>query len=139
MKEFGQDMVHSMGKDTTGLGRWCWLKLKGTGSITRVIVAYAACITRKTAQNATIAQQRRYWRENGDKRCPRKIFREQRIQDLTAWSEEGDTLILFINSNENMENGPLQRMLENNDLQLKDIIKTRSNMPGPPTFVRCSR
>ncbi len=53
MKEFGQDMVHSMGNDTTGLNRWCWLKLKGTGSVTRVIVVYSACTTQKNAQNAT--------------------------------------------------------------------------------------
>ena len=111
-KEQCQGMIESMGKDESGLGRWCWIKLRGTTTSTRIIVAYEACRTRKTAQNATMAQQRRYWRTKGDKRCPRKIFREQLIKTLHEWKEEGDKLILFIDSNEDMEQGILQKIVD---------------------------
>ena len=139
IKEFNQGIVQSVGKDTTGLGRWCWIKLKGATSTTRIIVAYEACRTRKCAQNATIAQQRRYWRIQGDKRCPRRIFREELVNLITEWREEGDKVVLFIDSNENMEQGQLQRMLQKQEIDMKDAIKERSGCIGPSTFVRGSK
>ena len=139
IKEQSQGMIDSMGKDLTGLGRWCWIRLKGTTTSTRIVVAYEACRTRKIAQNATIAQQKRYWKMKGDNRCPRRIFREQLIEMLSEWKEEGDQLILFIDSNEDMEKGQLQKMLKNSNLDMRDAVKYKSNMPGPPTFVRGSR
>ena len=120
-------MIESMGKDESGLGRWCWIKLRGTTTSTRIIVAYEACRTRKTAQNATLAQQKRYWKMKGDDRCPRRIFREQLIKTLHDWKEEGDKLILFIDSNENMEKGLLQNMLQSKDIDMRDAIKYKCN------------
>ena len=137
--EFSQGMIESSGSDTTGLGRWCWMKFRGTTVSTRVVMAYSACVTRKQAHNATIAQQRRYWRLQKNNTCPRKLFRMQLIDELKSWREEGDKIILFIDSNENMTAGPLQRMLQDEGLEMKDAIQQRTNMPGPPTFVRGSR
>ena len=48
------------GVDDTGLGRWSWIRLKGRNTVTRIVAAYSPCVTRKTAQSATIAQHRRY-------------------------------------------------------------------------------
>ena len=62
------------GQDEESLGRWCWMKFEGRQMITRVLVAYQPCVTRKEARTATIAQQKRYWRIKGDFRCPRKIL-----------------------------------------------------------------
>ena len=50
------ELVSDKGKDPTGLGRWCWFKLSGTTATTRIVVAYAACVSRKQAHSATIAQ-----------------------------------------------------------------------------------
>ena len=58
---------------------------------------------------------------------------------LQEWKEEGDKLILFIDSNENMEKGQLQQMLQNEGIDMRDVIKYKSKMPGPPTFVRDTR
>ena len=71
--------VTTMGADKEGLGRWCWMKLVGQTVTTRVIVAYQPCSTRKQAIHATMAQQRRYWRLQGDRTCPRKLFRRHLV------------------------------------------------------------
>ena len=137
--EFNQGLIETSGCDETGLGRWCWMKFKGTTASTRVVMAYGACVTRKQAQNATIAQQRRYWRLQNNNTCPRKLFREQLISQLKTWREEGDKIILFLDSNEDMSEGILQRMLVGEDLEMIDAVSQQSKMPGPPTFVRGSR
>ena len=72
-------------------------------------MAYEACRTCKCAQNATIAQQCRYWRIQGDRRCSRRIFREQLTKTLEEWKEEGDKIILLIDSNEDMGKEQLQK------------------------------
>ena len=133
------EIISEKGKDTTGLGRWSWFKLSGTTTTTRIVVAYAACKSRKQAHSATIAQQRRYWRLQGNRQCPRKLFREQLLNMLQEWRSEGEKIILLIDSNEDMENGTLARCLSSIDLQMYDVIKARSGIQGPNTFIRGSR
>ena len=115
------------------------MKLTGTTTTTRIVVAYAACLSRKQAYSATIAQQRRYWKRHGNDQCPRKLFRDQLINNLIEWRENGEKLILLIDSNENMENGKLARKLKSEQLQMFDIVKQRSGCPGPNTFTRGSK
>ena len=134
-----QDHIPSSGKDPSGLGRWCWMTLVGQNITTRVIVAYEACTSRKQAHSATIAQQRRYWRIHNDNRCPRRIFREQLCQALQGWRDAGEQLVLLLDSNENMTNGALSRMLQHENLQMEDAVKIRSGYDGPNTFIRGSR
>lgn len=131
--------VTTQGSDEEGLGRWSWIKLQGNNISTRIISAYMPCVTRKEAVHATMAQQRRYWRLQGNRECPRKIWRKDLIKALIQWRNEGDKLILLMDSNENMENGPLARLLQQEDLQMKDIIKHKTGIPGPPTFIRGKR
>ena len=71
------DAYVKCGSDDEGLGQWSWIQLAGKNSTTQVITAYQPCKTRKTAKNATLAQQRHYWRIQGDYHCPRKLFRLQ--------------------------------------------------------------
>ena len=124
------DIISDRGADPTGLGRWCWITLSGTTTTTRIIVAYAACSSRKQAHSATIAQQRRYWKSNGNDRCPRRLFREQLINHLKMWRENGEKLVLLIDSNENMERGKLERILRQADLQMYDIVKNAVDVRG---------
>ena len=93
--------------EATGLGRCCWMKFSGRNTVTRVIVAYQPCATRKNARSATIAQQCQYWYMEGNYQCPRKLFCLQLIAQLTEWREDGKKLILLMDENENMENGQL--------------------------------
>ena len=121
------------------MGRWSWIKLTGRTTTTRIVVAYIPCNTRKQAVQATMAQHRRYWRLQGERKCPRKLMRQALIEKLKEWRSQGEKIILFIDSNEDMATGPLSRMLANDDLAMVDAVRLKSNAPGPPTFVRGRR
>ena len=97
------------------------------------------CTTKKQAVYATIVQQRRYWKLQGNKQCPRKLLQQDLIRQLKEWREQGEKLILLLDSNENMPNGPLSRMLLHPDLGMIDAVQHRSSLPGPHTFIRGSR
>ena len=74
--------VTSQGSDEEGLGRWSWMRLAGSGAATRIITAYIPCVTRKKAITATIAQQKRYWRLQGEYQCPRKLLRRDLVKKM---------------------------------------------------------
>ena len=137
--EAAGSFVTASGADTEGLGRWSWMKLVGETITTRVIIAYQPCITRRVAIQATMAQQRRYWRLQGNRQCPRKLFRQHLVAQLTEWRNDNEKLILMLDSNENMASGPLSRLLQGPDLAMIDAIHLRSQTPGPHTFIRGSR
>ena len=113
--------------------------LPGSTVATRIMTAYIPCVTRKRAVTATIAQQRRYWRLQGNRNCPRKILCTDLIHKMKEWRNEGDTLIILLDSDEDMNGGPLARMLQHPFLDMRDAIKTRTHMEGPHTFIRGSR
>ena len=131
--------VVEQGNDQEGLGRWSWMKFSGKGVTTRIVVAYFPCNTRKQAVQATMAQHRRYWRLQGERRCPRKLMRQALVDQLKTWRNQGEKLILLTDSNENMAGGPLARMLSDQDLDMRDAINQRTQLPGPPTFIRGQR
>ena len=131
--------IREMGNDSTGLGRWSWMRVEGRTIATRIICAYQPCITRKRSMSSTIAQQRRYWQLHGIRVCPRVKFREDLFDLLKQWRENGDKLILLMDANENLESGPIERMLKHPDLNMEDIISKRSNTDGPATFIRGQR
>ena len=127
------------GVDDTGLGRWSWIRLKGKNTVTRIVVAYSPCVTRKTAQSATIAQHRRYWRMRNNSLCPRRLFRFQLIDQLKDWRANGEKLILMMDGNEDMLKGPLSRMLRTDELEMNEVVTTKTNREKIPTFIRGSR
>ena len=131
--------VTEQGADEEGLGRWSWMKFTGKNVITRVVVAYIPCITRKQAVQATMAQHRRYWKLQGEKQCSRKLMRQALVQKLKEWRNQGEKLILLIDGNENMEGGILSQMLTDPELGMVDAVRHRSQLPGPPTFARGRR
>ena len=58
---------------------------------------------------------------------------------MIQWGKEGDKLILVLDGNEDMKDGQLAQMLQNPDLDMKDIIKLHMEINGPATFSRGSR
>ena len=131
--------VTEQGTDEEGLGRWSWMKFTGKTVVTRIVVAYMPCPTRKQAVQATMAQHKRYWWLQGDTACPRKLMRRALIDKLKEWRGNGEKLILLIASNENMAGGPFARIFAHPDLGMIDTVQHRTHLPGPPTFVRGSR
>ena len=60
------------------------------------------------------------------------------VSKLREWRDQGEKLILLFDSNGNMENGPLAKILAHLDLHIIDAIKQIFNLPGLYIFVRCS-
>ena len=55
--------VSQTGKDTTGLGRWCWMTVTGYDNhTTRIVSAYQPCTAKVEQTRATYNQQRAYFR-----------------------------------------------------------------------------
>ena len=85
-----------------------------------------------------MAQQRRYWKLQGNRQCPRKLFRQHLVEQLTEWRNDNEKLILMLDSNETMASGPLSRLLQGPELAMVDAIHLRSQSPDPNTFI-CGR
>ena len=133
--------VTKIGTDPSGLGRWTWMKIKGKGThVTRVICAYQLCCTSENGgETTTAAQHRQYFRERGDERNPRELFRHNLIKQLKEWRRAGDKIILMLDANEDMDVGPLSRMLRHRSLGMKEIVKTRTGQRSPATYFRGSK
>ena len=116
-------LFQSSGHDESGLGRWCWIGHKDkSGVMTRIIVAYQPSCTEARQFDTVYQQHRRYFRQRGNKQCPRRLFRDNLLAQLATWRAAGDRLILFIDANENINNGKLQRALRQPHIGLTDSL-----------------
>ena len=98
------------------------------------MVAYQPCRSSKRRLDTVYSQQRSYFRNKGDNRCPRVIFGTQLHHQLHQWLSLGDQLLLFIDVNENLAKGPLSKLLHS--LNMHDVIAQRSNLSGPATHAQ---
>ena len=134
--DFLTSVICEMGTDSTGLGRWCWAKLQGKDNhVTRLISAYQPVRSGKSQLRSVYRQQRRYFREKGIQACPRALFRRDLLACLKEWRNQGDRLILMMDANENLANGPLSNALKA-DLDMRDLVETRTGKGGPATWFR---
>ena len=137
--ETAGSFVTASGADTEDLGRWSWMKLVGETITTRVIIAYQPCITHESDVQATMDQQRRYWRLQENRQCSRKLFCQHLVEQLTEWRNDNEKFILLLDDNGNMTSEPLSRLLQGPDISMVDAIQLRSQNPSPHTCVRGSR
>ena len=71
--------------------------------------------------------------------CPRELFRRDLLQHLQSWRDDGEKLVVLMDSNEDMISGKLARAFRRPELQLQDVINFRTKLEGPPTFIRGQR
>ena len=74
-----------------------------------------------------------FWNTRRDSRCPKVIFQEDLLAQLTLWRNEGDKIVLMLDANEDLSHGKLEKALKE-QLNMIDAVKARSNCPGPNTF-----
>ena len=84
------------------------------------------------------AHHKRVFLLHHNKTCPRVLFRENLIKQLKEWKLEGESSILMIDANENMETGKLSHQLSESPLFMIDAVKSRRGRPGPVTWFRGS-
>ena len=74
------NMIFEVGVNSSGLGRWCWIRFRGEeGIVSRIITAYQPVRLRRVAGINCYAQQRRYFLNKGDKGCPLDKFKHDLI------------------------------------------------------------
>jgi len=136
--------VRNSGKDTSGLGRWTMMLLKGDGIQTRVICGYNPCKSNKAQRinsGTSYAQHRRYLihTRKDITTCPRDLFREELVQQLQRWRDDGDRLIVCMDANENTYKGSIGKALTDKDgLAMKEVVREYTNKDLGATYFRGS-
>jgi hypothetical protein len=121
-----------------GLGRWCWVLLgKNNGHNTRIINAYNPCKNKNVNSGTSYQQQRRYFlTKKKDLTCPLILFHKHLVRQIKQWQALGDRIILFMDHNEHVTNGPIGKKLGDKDgLDLREaVVKYTGKSPGATFF-----
>ncbi len=134
--------IRKVGKDKEGLGRWSWILFGGSdGHTTRLITAYNPCKSGRINSGTSYQQQRRYFiTKKKDLTCPRILFRRHLTTAIAEWRKGGDRIILFMDHNEHVYDGPLGKALgERDGLNLQEVILACTGAPTGATFFRGSQ
>jgi hypothetical protein len=70
-------------------------------------------------------QHRRYFEASGRSACPRAILLEDVHSLLQTWWQARERLVVFIDANENMTQGPFHDMFTGPDLQMREAVSHR--------------
>jgi len=89
------------GDDTSGLGRWCWTRLRGRGNhFLRIVSLYRP--GKAEGHLTTYQQQVRWFLRNKITNCPRDQILLDLITQIELWQLEGDTVIVLADINEDI-------------------------------------
>jgi hypothetical protein len=126
-----------MGKDTSGLGRWTVMTLKGDGVRARVVCGYNPCKNGKLNSGTTYQQQRRYFvTKQKDLPCPQKKIHDDLMQQLEKWHLEGDRLIACMDANEDIYKKSLGKSPTKIDgLNMSEVVGNFTGKQIGPTFL----
>ena len=127
------------GADERGLGRWSWILLRGKHNLnTRIVTAYQPNATMYTkCLGSVFKQQERYFLLNNIDDDPVAMFRKELCACLLKWIRKGERIILMIDANEDVRDGPLSKRLR--ELGLISPIQTKfGSLNMPPTYHRGS-
>ena len=134
------EVVLDLGTDTSGLGRWSWLRIGSNGVITRVVSAYLPCKPRNNSAGKTVwDQHRRYFQSKGDFWRPSDICFHDLISFLRDCRLLGEEIILCIDANENVYSGRLAMELQKSPLDMSCLIKSVTGSAIPATHQRGSQ
>jgi hypothetical protein len=132
--------VKEVGTDSSKLGCWSWVYAGGGSKLTRIIVAYQPCGTRKRKMmgEAVWDQHLQYFKARGEIRNPRVMFQYNLISPLCWWKAAGDKILLMGDFNKNVYSGPVAVALSENESRLSKICHRTTGETLPPTHA-CSR
>jgi hypothetical protein len=104
---------------------------------TWLITAYNPCKNKNVNLGATSQQQRQYFiTKKKDLTCPLVLSCKQLVKQIKEWRAAGDRIILFMDHNEHVINGPLGKMLADKEgLDLREeIVHHTGTSPGTTFF-----
>jgi hypothetical protein len=124
--------IKKVGKDEEGLGRWSWILFGGLdGHNIRLITAYNSCKNKNV--NSGISYQCRYFiMKKKDLTRPLTLFRQHLT---TAWRAAGDRIVLFMDHNEHVYDGALDKALSDREgLNLSKVILKHTGLQTGAMF-----
>ena len=131
--------VEASGKDTTGLGRWVHMVLQGEDGIkTRIVCGYKPCPSAKKATKSSYQQHRCYFiTKEKDRTCLRTRCRKDLIKQLIQWREEGDRLVVCLDTNGDIYKKKLGKALfQTNELSMVEVVGNYTGQKVGATFFR---
>jgi hypothetical protein len=104
-----------LGKDETGLGRWSVKTFKGDNGVqTRVVCGYNPCYNKNPDSSTAYQQHRQYFiRQQKDLTCLRTKFRKDLVSQLQGWQQDGDKLIVCLDTIEDIYHKSIDKALIN--------------------------
>ena len=92
--------VASSGVDTSGLGRWSWMKFQGKlGKSTTIISVYCPCKSDGKQPETVYSQHKRYLMSKHQDVCPREAFRRDVSIFISKCRSRHEQIILCIDLN----------------------------------------
>jgi hypothetical protein len=134
--------IKKMGRDDEGLGRWCWVLLgRNNRHNMQIITVYNPCKNKNVNSGTSYQQQRRYFiTKKKDLTCPLILFCKHLVRQIKQWRVSGDRIILFMDHNEHVINGPIGKELGDKDgLDLWEAVVQHTGQSPGATFFRRSR
>ena len=126
-------------KDEVGLGRWVVMTVQGNdGFRTRFVCGYNPCGSSRLDSGTVYAQHKRFFRVHKDcNTCPRIKFKEDLINMLTKWREQGDRLVVCLDANEDIYKKSIGKTLTSPEgLNMKEVVGDHTGKRIGPTFSR---
>ena len=134
------EVIIDLGTDTSGLGRWSWIRVGTNGVTTRIVTAYMPCKPRNNSAGKTVwDQHRRFFHSKGDFRRPSDICLHDLLSFLRDCRSLGDEIVLCIDANENIYTGRLATELQRAPLNMCCLVKSATGSAIPPTHQRGSQ
>ena len=123
------------GDDSSGLGRWSWIRIRGRDNhFLRVVAVYRPC--KSNGHLTTYQQQVRGLAKSGCLLCPKEKLLEDLKEQVLLWRSEGDSVIIMADMNDDVRYNPI---LETTTcLGMKEAITTQHGTAGPNTHNRGS-
>jgi len=121
------------GDDKTGLGRWCWARLRGKNNRQlRLVSVYRPCPA--NGPLSTYQQQIRHWSAQNIDCCPREKLLADLKEEVALWQAEGDQVIILADMNDDVNAAAIQHFCE--ELHLVEAISTLHGPAQKPTHQR---
>jgi hypothetical protein len=114
---------HETTKDKSGLGWWSVMTIVGGGIKTRIVCGYNPCYSKNPDSGTTYQQHRQYFRTRNEHRCPQTLFKMHPMEQLKAWREAGDCLMVCMDVNEHIYKISIGKGLTNPEgLAMKEMV-----------------
>jgi hypothetical protein len=128
------------GRDESGLGRWVVMTLKGD-TTTRIVCGYNPCGNDKPNSGTVYHQQRQYWvLKKKCLECPRVKFRNDLVDRLKKWRDQGDKLIVCMDANEDIYRKSIGKALTSVEgLAMKEVVGAFTGKQIGATYFRGSK